>query len=391
MDDINGADRLYGGAGNDKLFGNGGDDYLDGGTGDDRLFGGWENDTLTGGTGKDRMYGGNGNDTYVYTADDNFTDSVAVEFADPYPNTDTIKSAIDVLQGDLTDNIEDIVLFGSAVTAYGSDINNSITGNKTANMLYGLGGDDVIDGDSGNDTISGGIGNDAMIGGNGNDILLGDVGDDRLTGGSGKDTMTGGKGSDIYVIADLQDKVVELTGATQGTADIVLFTGSTRQTFKLVGSNVENLTLEGSAATNGVGSNTANLLIGNGANNILNGMEGSDTLTGGGGRDSFVFSTTLKNTNADTITDFNHSADTFNIDNAMFLGLKSGDLAKADFTLIASAKSTLGVDGSDHILYDKAHGDLYFDRDGAADKYARVLFAHVTDNTRVDYTDFHIV
>lgn len=49
-------DSLYGGAGNDFLFGLMGDDLLDGGDGNDWLFGGLGTDTLTGGSGKKRMF-----------------------------------------------------------------------------------------------------------------------------------------------------------------------------------------------------------------------------------------------------------------------------------------------------------------------------------------------
>lgn len=49
-------DSLYGGAGNDFLFGLLGDDLLDAGDGNDWLFGGLGTDTLTGGSGKKHMF-----------------------------------------------------------------------------------------------------------------------------------------------------------------------------------------------------------------------------------------------------------------------------------------------------------------------------------------------
>ena len=48
-----------------------------------------------------------------------------------------------------------------------------------------------------------------------------------------------------------------------------------------LGSNVENLTLTGSAAINGTGNALANTLIGNDAANMLNGGAGADIMEGG--------------------------------------------------------------------------------------------------------------
>lgn len=152
-----------------------------------------------------------------------------------------------------------------------------------------------------------------------------------------------------------------------------------------------NLILTGSKAIDGTGNSLDNSLTGNGNDNVLNGMLGNDTMTGGGGHDTFVFDTTLKKSNVDMITDFSHAADTFSLDHDVFAGLKAGNLASSAFKTISSATSMAGVDSSDRILYDKAHGDLYFDQDGSGNKFDRVLFTHVTDKTSLDHTDFHII
>jgi Ca2+-binding RTX toxin-like protein len=59
-----GMDTLFGGGGKDRLFGDGAADTLFGGAGDDYLDAGDAGDQLYGGTGNDTMIGGNGNDTY---------------------------------------------------------------------------------------------------------------------------------------------------------------------------------------------------------------------------------------------------------------------------------------------------------------------------------------
>jgi len=56
-----GIDDIIGGAGNDWLYGLGDADYLDGGAGWNWLYGGGGNDTLWGVAGRDRLFGGSGN------------------------------------------------------------------------------------------------------------------------------------------------------------------------------------------------------------------------------------------------------------------------------------------------------------------------------------------
>lgn len=60
-----GNDVLYGGNGNDTLYGISGNNILSGDAGNDRLYGGYDNDTLYGGDGNDTIAGGAGVDTIV--------------------------------------------------------------------------------------------------------------------------------------------------------------------------------------------------------------------------------------------------------------------------------------------------------------------------------------
>ena len=57
-----GNDRISGGLGRDKLFGEGGDDILNGNKGKDKLVGGFGADTLKGGAGNDKLIGSKGAD-----------------------------------------------------------------------------------------------------------------------------------------------------------------------------------------------------------------------------------------------------------------------------------------------------------------------------------------
>ncbi|TPL40602.1 type I secretion C-terminal target domain-containing protein, partial [Mesorhizobium sp. B2-4-6] len=71
----------------------------------------------------------------------------------------------------------------------GSNYDDILNGDGSANALYGGVGNDTINGNAGNDTLIGGAGNDLLLGGVGNDLLIGGAGADQLTGGTGADTF----------------------------------------------------------------------------------------------------------------------------------------------------------------------------------------------------------
>ena len=121
---------------------------------------------------------------------------------------------------------------------------------------------------------------DTINGLGGNDIISSFAGNDIINGGTGNDTMTGGLGNDTYVVDSTGDNVIE--AANQGIDLVQASSGVIGTTF-LLAANVENLTLTGATAINGTGNIGANIIIGNGANNILTGLGGADTLDGGAG------------------------------------------------------------------------------------------------------------
>lgn len=155
-----GDDTLSGLAGNDTLNGDLGNDKLSGGAGNDVMNGGDGNDSLNGGEGIDRMTGGNGDDSYSV---DNIRD-VVTELAGG--GVDTVTSTVDCT---LSDNVENLVLSGTAINGNGNGGDNNILGNTL---------DNVLNGGAGNDTLNGGKGNDIIIGGPGKDMLTGGVGVD---------------------------------------------------------------------------------------------------------------------------------------------------------------------------------------------------------------------
>ncbi|MFO5475606.1 MAG: calcium-binding protein, partial [Dolichospermum sp.] len=237
----NGNDNLIGTSGNDTINGLLGNDSLNGGGGNDSLNGGAGNDTLDGGAGTDTLVGGIGDDIYVV---DSTTDTIT---ENANAGTDTIQSSVTYTIPNLT-NIENLTLTGTA------------TINGTGNT-----GNNVITGNSANNTLNGGAGIDTLIGGAGNDIYVVDTTTDTITesANAGTDTI---QSSVTYTIANL--------------------------------TNIENLTLTGTATINGIGNTRDNVITGNSASNILNGGAGRDTLIGGAGNDIYVVDTTT-----DTITE----------------------------------------------------------------------------------------
>lgn len=245
---------LTGNGGANALIGLDGNDSLDGGAGNDTLDGGAGNDTLVGGTGDDSMIGGLGNDTYVVDS----TGDIVVEAASG--GTDLVQSAVSYT---LATDLESLTLTGSAaISGTGNAANNVLTGNASANTLLGL---------VGNDSLYGGAGDDGLDGGDGNDLL---------DGGAGNDTLTGGAGNDTYVVDNSGDVVIEAAG---GGTDLV----QSAVTYVLA-ADLENLTLTGSAAINGTGTETTNTLTGNSGANILSANGGSDSLYGGSGNDTLL-------------------------------------------------------------------------------------------------------
>jgi Ca2+-binding RTX toxin-like protein len=302
--------------GDDRLTGTLNDDVIDGLAGNDIIYGRDGNDVLNGGTDVDRMYGGNGND--VYLVDDVLDRAIETSTNTHAPGgRDLVKSSVTFTLGAY---VEDILLTGSSeINAKGNDLGNRLTGNNAANLLDGRGGADRMTGKDGSDTYivddardtavetnadraTGGLdtvrstvsftlganlesltlSGAGAIDGTGNDqgnVITGNSGNNRLDGGAGKDSMRGGGGNDIYVVSDVGDRAVE-TSTVQGEIDKV----ESSVSFTL-GQNIENLTLTGTAAINGTGNDSANVINGNASANSLAGGGGADQLDGRGGGD----------------------------------------------------------------------------------------------------------
>ncbi|CCF70020.1 hemolysin-type calcium-binding repeat family protein [Xanthomonas citri pv. punicae str. LMG 859] len=156
-------------------------------------------------------------------------------------------------------------------------------------------------GSDGDDLLQGGVGDDRLYGNAGSDTLQGEKGNDSLDGGSGADMMYGGEGSDTYWVDDSGDVVVDDGYSSDPwLADINVVRAQVSYT---LGSNLQQLILDGFADLDGTGNEEANILLGNAGANVLravatdgysyqadwiDGGEGDDTLIGAGGNDSLI-------------------------------------------------------------------------------------------------------
>jgi hypothetical protein len=285
---------------------------------------------LNGKGGADTMRGEGGDDLYFV---DNLGDKV-IELADG--GTDTVQSSVSFT---LSDNVNHLILTGSAADATGNDQNNRLTGNAMANVLDGK---------------------------------------------AGTDTLRGGGGDDTYIVDNAGDVVIE----TGGGIDLVRSSVS----YKL-GSGVNDLTLTGDNPISGTGNDGSNVITGNGARNYLNGGAGNDVLDGdlgndrlrgGAGEDKFLFDTALSGANnVDAILDFSLADDTIYLDRSIFSGIASnGTLSGGAFRTGTSA-----ADGGDRIIYDAATGNIFYDADGIGGA-SQVLFATVTPGLALTNADF---
>jgi Ca2+-binding RTX toxin-like protein len=255
------------------------------------------------------------------------------------------------------------------------------------NVISGGDDNDVL---SGSDTISQAIigqnGADTLLGGVIRDIICGGSGNDYLDGGDNADVMIGGFGNDTYVVDDEQDVISE---ADNGGIDLVRSSIS-----YVLSDHIENLTLI-DFAKDGEGNSLSNIIIGNNEPNILNGLDGNDTITGRGGADIFVFNTLLdKENNLDHITDFEVSIDVIAIQNDMlkqltdtYHDLSPGPLAAGNFYII---KPGVSQDYDDYIIYDSATGKLYYDVDGSGPE-TMIEFAVLDNHPAISQADIVII
>lgn len=327
-----GDDRLYGQSGSDLLRGGCDNDYLYGGNQVDVLMGDDGNDTLEGGASFDAIFGGKGVDVASYA---HSKAAVNVDLAKPWSASggdasgDLLEELLAQLVGDsdVGSTFLSSGFLGSLMAAnlsleaqtqsflftipdflygiegiYGSEYNDTLSGDGYDNVFDGGAGNDTLNGGGGSDTVrfSGALasvtvslvagtaqgsdsGNDVfsgmenIVGGQGADTLTGDSGANILEGQGGADRLDGGAGTDTASFESATGSVIAEIWRGQalndgyGAVDTLL--------------GIENL-IGGSATDLLAGNSAANVLSGQGGNDRLFGFEGNDTLNGGDGNDT---------------------------------------------------------------------------------------------------------
>jgi len=216
------------------------------------------------------------------------------------------------------------------------------------------------------------------------DILRGEDGNDQLNGGAGADTMIGGAGNDRYYVDNAGDKLIEAAdGGTDDVLTSVSFTLRADSAIELLRTTDPSATTTLKLTGNALGQT----IQGNAGANIINGKSGSDTLYGRGGRDSFLFDKPLGLDNIDAVADFNATADTILLENAIFNAIVgTGALTAAQF--VANASGT-ARDSSDRIVYETDTGKLFYDINGSAVGGA-IQFGLLTPGLPLTSEDFFV-
>ena len=286
------ADLIYGGAGNDTLFGgypatlhggDGNDLLIDGlvqygGAGDDELrptiygdaYGGQGNDTLTGYTAAN-LYGGEGDDVF-YTGgegavahgglgnDTIYTDGGYIDEARIFGDEgDDLIVASDVVYGISGGDGDDTIDLTQGGNASGDAGNDTLIGGYGSRLFGGFGNDVLrltatgYDYGGGESHGYGGDGNDKLFSGNGSDFLYGEADNDVLGGGAGADVLDGGTGNDTL------DGGIGLDTLDGGSGNDSLLGGA-----------------------------GADVLRGGSGSDTLEGGTGLDTLEGGSGNDTYI-------------------------------------------------------------------------------------------------------
>jgi len=430
---LGGDDIVNGNAGDDLIYAGSGDDIVYGGIGADIIDGGGGDDYLEGGSGNDILMGGPGNDTYRV---ENIGDQVVEVIDRGAGGFDTIQTSISWTAGQYVEAVE---AFGSGnINLTGNNLNNVLTGNSGANILVGDEGIDVLVGGAGDDQLLGGLGRDHLIGGAGDDVyqvdsrsdrvvevfdegtdtvessvdfvlstnvenltltgtasiagggnslnnhLVGNDGNNLLNGGLGDDIMEGGAGNDIYIVGSANDVVIDLSGndTIRSTVDLDLIDG------------IENGELLGLLDLNVNGNVAPNVLVGNSADNLLDGFGSADVLTGGRGEDGFVAS--VNDGTIDIITDFVSGEDLILID-ALAFGLfdpvqpsneYSGYLTSDQFGKVINGQSD-SEDAAFQIDLDT--GELQLDLDKSDDIDPLTIFQLDTGAAELSQTDIYVL
>ncbi|AUW57390.1 hypothetical protein C1T17_04025 [Sphingobium sp. SCG-1] len=265
-------------------------------------------------------------------------------------------------------------------------------------------------------TINGLGGNDILTGNASADSIYGGAGNDTLDGAGGADTLYGGIGNDIFYIDNLGDRIVE--GVGEGTdlayspvdftmeANLEKLTQTGAGNISVTGNDFAN-TLVGNDANNsffggiggdlitGMGGNDLiygeagnDFLQGNDGNDLLVGGAGLDELTGGAGADRFLFNSLTVSADRDTVKDFAASEDLFAFAQSIFTAFATTPLGTLPGSAFFAGAAAQNAD--QRVIYSSATGNLFYDPDGSGSA-AMVQVAFLSNKPVLTAQNFTIV
>lgn len=300
-DTLESIERAFGSQGNDTIYGSIGAEILSGLDGADTIHGGDGDDTIEGGKGADALHGDGGTDFVTYAGSDV---GVRVSLASG-------TGAGGDAQGDTLTGFEGII---------GSLHSDILTGDHTANTLFGSGGNDFLEGGAGADELFGGDGADFavytnsaqavtvnletgvntggdaegdvfdsieyVIGSAGDDTITGDAIGNVIEGGAGEDTLDGGDGMDAVSYANsgagifidlINQKVRTLKDGESSDAD-----GDTISNFEhVIATNFDDEIIVGHSGA---------VILAGGGDDVITPFSGNVAIDGGEGFDTVDFS-----------------------------------------------------------------------------------------------------
>ncbi|WP_415891706.1 calcium-binding protein [Neptuniibacter sp. PT8_73] len=356
------AREIHGSSADDFLKGSSVRDYIYGYNGNDTLVGGGGHDHITGGKGNDRLEGGEGGDTYYFKRGDGHDvisdnsasgvdklilgagilreqliiardgNDMVLAFLNPEGEGDSVTIENAYLSTNTANRLETIIFsdgselsfedYGEIKNIYGTELDDSLTGDSSRDYLFGYEGSDLLKGESGADHLSGGRGDDRLEGGDGSDTYYFNRGDgfDVIveTSSTGEDRIVFGEGillehvtvsrNEFNIILDISDPEgvatdqITLENAFLPNSDSFLnlsvqfFDGTEvthndifREAKNVYGTDADDHLIGSHIRDYMFGAVGDDHLEGNGGADHLAGGKGDDRLDGGDGNDTYYF------------------------------------------------------------------------------------------------------
>lgn len=173
-------------------------------------------------------------------------------------------------------------------TLIGTNADETLSGTDQADTIEGKGGDDSIEAGAGNDLLNGGAGKDGMFGDDGNDTVFGGAGDDFLRGDAGDDLIIDTEGEDALRGNAGNDVIISGNFLGEAAAYAALKEGGE------IPDEAFDYASDGDGADQVDGGEGDDLLL----------FGADDTVTGGGGSDTFMVPASIAAEKPAQIDDF---------------------------------------------------------------------------------------